>query len=192
MLFIQDRATLLKTSFSKEHARLKAEKKTTVSTVTSDEKKKTAPKTLATSTPVQENTSKSKTAESTSFQPRKLHCAICEQEHYVNQCDKFKEMTVDNRKKAAYENRLCFNCLLRGNSSHRCRNRYRCKECKKNHHTLLHKDVEDKPPEKPPENTNITPMCAMNNNAALFPIVAVVVRANGREIRTRAVLDQCS
>ena len=32
----------------------------------------------------------------------------------------------------------------------------------------------------------------MNNNSVLFPIVAVVVRANGCQIKTRAVLDQCS
>ena len=32
----------------------------------------------------------------------------------------------------------------------------------------------------------------MSSNSVLFPIVAVIVRANGREVKTRAVLDQCS
>ena len=125
---------------------------------------------------------------------RKLQpaCAICEQEHYVYQCEKFGKMSIDERQKAVQENHLCFNCLKKGHSSRRCRNRYRCRECRRSHHTLLHKEKEDKPAEKPPEKTNVTAMCAMNTNSVLFPIVAVVVRANGREIKTRAVLDQCS
>ena len=57
---------------------------------------------------------------------------------------------------------------------------------------MLHKETTETPPDKPPDKTNVTAMCAMNNNSVLFPIVAVVVRANGREVKTRAVLDQCS
>ena len=56
----------------------------------------------------------------------------------------------------------------------------------------MHKEREEKTEEKPPDKPNVAAMCAMNNHSVLFPIVAVVVRANGRQIKTRAVLDQCS
>ena len=57
---------------------------------------------------------------------------------------------------------------------------------------MLHKETTEKPSDKTPEKPNVTAMCAMNNNSVFFPIVAVIVRANGKELKTRAVLDQCS
>ena len=192
--FIQERAELLKTSFAKEHARTKAEKKPNSNKATSDEKRKPHQKTLATSNP-QPSTQTQPTNKTTNSSPQeqsKPSCAICDQEHYVHQCEKFTKMSIDDRQKAVQENNLCFNCLKKGHSSRRCRNRYTCKECRRSHHTLLHKEREEKTEEKPPDKPNVTAMCAMNNHSVLFPIVAVVVRANGRQIKTRAVLDQCS
>ena len=192
--FIQDRSALLKTSFAKESARLKAEKKSLPSNKSnsSDEKKKTPAKTLATSAPMAtSNVSQQQNTSSTPEQ-RKPKCFICDNEHYVNQCEKFKAMSIEERINAVTEKRLCFKCLKIGHSSRFCRNRFGCKECRRNHHTMLHKETTEKPPDKPPDKTNVTAMCAMNNNSVLFPIVAVVVRANGHELKTRAVLDQCS
>ena len=192
--FIQERAELLKTSFAKEHARTKAEKKPNSAKSTSEEKKKPAQKTLATSTPTPvptTNTGQLQSKSSTT-EPRKPFCFICEKEHYTNQCDKFKAMSVEERITAITEKRLCFKCLKAGHSSRFCRSRFGCKECRRNHHTMLHKETTEKPSDKTPEKPNVTAMCAMNNNSVLFSIVAVIVRANGKELKTRAVLDQCS
>ena len=42
---------------------------------------------------------------------------------------------------------------------------------------------------KPPEKLNVAAMCTMNNDSVLFPIVAVVVRVDIRQIKTRAILN---
>lgn len=64
-------------------------------------------------------------------------CAVCDNNHYVLWCPKFKTMTIDEKVETVKNLNLCFNCLGR----HRvrdCINKNRCKKCGHQHHTELH------------------------------------------------------
>ena len=200
--FMQKRAAQLETSFARDRAMAKSEQKSTKKGI-NDEKKKPVSKTLATSSnetaPAQRRSDVA--AGPTATTPSKKTCPICEEEHNAYHCDKFKAMTVDQRKKAVIDKRLCYNCLTANHRSRQCKSRVRCRECNRAHNTLLHSDEvdtakgasKDKETSKPSSTaTATTAVCAINKSAVSFPIVAVVVSANGKECRTYAVLDQCS
>lgn len=68
-------------------------------------------------------------------------CALCKGEHYLNHCNDFLAMDVENRKKYAKENNLCFGCLNAGHISKHCERRLKCRTCGRNHPTSLHGDI---------------------------------------------------
>jgi hypothetical protein len=66
-------------------------------------------------------------------------CSYCDAcGHRTNQCSKFRNLSVPQRKTAASTKRLCFNCLDSGHSIRDCPSSYKCITCDQNHHSLLH------------------------------------------------------
>lgn len=64
-------------------------------------------------------------------------CDLCEGQHYIVMCDKFRELSIANRRKLVMEKRLCYNCCGR-HSARACRSTVLCKVCSGKHHTMLH------------------------------------------------------
>ena len=70
-----------------------------------------------------------------------LSCSYCKNEgHEIGRCQKFQELSVDDRWKAAKEQMLCFRCLSNTHRGVTCRQAKECgiNGCKVNHHRLLH------------------------------------------------------
>ena len=67
-------------------------------------------------------------------------CPVCQAEHRVIFCDRFKGMSLPERKKVVREHRLCELCLIKGHFWRDCKSPYQCKVkgCKKKHSNLLH------------------------------------------------------
>ena len=73
-------------------------------------------------------------------------CTFCDKEnHLIENCFKFKEKTMEEKKIFIMDNRLCFGCLKSGHISQSCTNRLKCSECNRQHPTPLHGDVKPKP-----------------------------------------------
>ena len=53
---------------------------------------------------------------------------------------KLEKMSTSDRRSFAFENRLCFNCLLPGHRGSICRSLKRCTKCKLKNHSLLHEE----------------------------------------------------
>ena len=70
----------------------------------------------------------------------KVQCTLCPLMHYVFQCSKFQDMSVQQRKTHVQSSSLCSNCLRPGHSLQDCQCSYRCRICKNQHNTLLHTD----------------------------------------------------
>ena len=77
------------------------------------------------------------------------NCWVCGSSHYVDQCSKFRSLSVPNRFKCCKENHVCFSCLKKAGKDHNvgnCSRRKRCtflfkgEQCSKYHHNLLHND----------------------------------------------------
>ncbi|XP_075164011.1 uncharacterized protein LOC142236659 [Haematobia irritans] len=72
-----------------------------------------------------------------SSQPK---CRLCQQRHSLNDCMKFHQMDVHQRRKEIKEKGFCFKCLCSSHTREWCRSRKTCLVCNYNHHTMLHID----------------------------------------------------
>ena len=83
-------------------------------------------------------------------------CYVCQGQHYVDECQRFRDMNPSERWKVVKDQRACFSCLKKGkgHTVANCSRRKPCGEkqqsdniCSKPHHKLLHVDAsESKPP----------------------------------------------
>ncbi len=70
---------------------------------------------------------------------KKKGCPLCQAEHRLGQCPKFKdELTPAQRKEFLQKTRRCFLCFQDNHPVSKCRLNFVCRTCKRRHHTLLH------------------------------------------------------
>ncbi|XP_039453257.1 uncharacterized protein LOC120432183 [Culex pipiens pallens] len=69
-------------------------------------------------------------------------CPVCKGSHQASYCPDFKRLSVEQRIKTIYEQKLCKNCLRVGHRMWTCPIAARCSTCGGRHHSLIH-------PEKP-------------------------------------------
>ena len=73
-----------------------------------------------------------------------IKCYICGLSHAIERCPEFTDKSVRQRSVLVRQKGHCMNCLRKGHFAAQCNSKFRCKECKQTHHTLLHKSNEDK------------------------------------------------
>ena len=134
----------------------------------------------------------------------KTVCQLCRKAgHRIHKCKRFQEMKTKEREESVKKLRLCFNCLGDSHIRKDCSSETRCKvdNCGRNHHTLLHRHHEEEKPsdhqeeEKPSAQETVihnSNSGECNNKACYFQLVPVLVSANGRTLRTVALLDSGS
>ncbi|XP_051169409.1 uncharacterized protein LOC127288606 [Leptopilina boulardi] len=86
-----------------------------------------------------QSTSKSARALTASHQDYGFACSCCQQSHYIVVCEKFRNLSTQDRREFVKTQRLCYNCLGR-HSAHSCQSDKRCRECNGKHHTMIHVD----------------------------------------------------
>nr|XP_053607443.1 uncharacterized protein LOC128673547 [Plodia interpunctella]XP_053607444.1 uncharacterized protein LOC128673547 [Plodia interpunctella] len=64
-------------------------------------------------------------------------CPMCKSGHLLYHCDKFRELSIENRISKARDLKVCLNCLRPGHSHVKCRLSH-CRYCRYKHSTLLH------------------------------------------------------
>ncbi|GFT24246.1 integrase catalytic domain-containing protein [Trichonephila clavipes] len=65
-------------------------------------------------------------------------CPSCNGDHTLSRCDTFLKLSVQGRSDFVKTNNVCFNCLTQFHSVKTCKSKFRCKKCKKPHHSILH------------------------------------------------------
>ena len=67
-------------------------------------------------------------------------CALCESNHWLSRCDKFRKQSLEERQKFVREKKLCNNCLATGHFVRSCPKESFCKVqgCSNKHSTFLH------------------------------------------------------
>ncbi|XP_048486025.1 uncharacterized protein LOC105394901 isoform X3 [Plutella xylostella] len=68
-------------------------------------------------------------------------CPMCNDNHFLHNCQSFRQLTVDERVRKVTELKVCLNCLRPGHINKKCR-LSRCRYCNSKHNTLLHTDKE--------------------------------------------------
>jgi len=71
---------------------------------------------------------------------RSKYCSFCKGQHYLAQCKKFTERTLDERNTFLKNNRRCYGCLRAGHIVSQCKACHTCTKCGKRHPTVLHND----------------------------------------------------
>ena len=66
----------------------------------------------------------------------------CNRAHPLYRCDKFKHMSINERRQVVKNNRLCFICLRDGHQVNECTNTYKCRHCQGLHNTMLHYEAD--------------------------------------------------
>lgn len=72
--------------------------------------------------------------------PYTKKCTFCSDFHSIAACPEFLKKSFDERLQIATEKHWCFNCLNPSHQLKDCKSIFSCRICKRNHHTLLHRD----------------------------------------------------
>ncbi|GFS33645.1 integrase catalytic domain-containing protein [Trichonephila inaurata madagascariensis] len=83
-----------------------------------------------------------------------LHCSYCQNNHNLNKCDAFQNLSVQKRVNFVKSNNICFNCLTQFHRKSACKSTNKCRKCGKSHHTLLHFMTPSKPNSSIPRDAN--------------------------------------
>lgn len=116
----------------------------------------------------------------------------------LDQCEKFKELNIDEKWKLAKKFRVCFSCLKSGHGSFKCRLRRKCSvdNCSKKHHPLLHTaEQQSTTTATSSEVQNEREICTQassRKSTVLLKILPVVLRSGNKLFRTGALLDSGS
>ncbi|KYQ56128.1 hypothetical protein ALC60_04951 [Trachymyrmex zeteki] len=91
-------------------------------------------------------------------------CVHCKNNHFIFQCDSFRELPVEKRFEIVKSSHLCINCLK--NKGHQAKNctSGSCRKCGKAHNTLLHFDSNKSSTSNTENQTSIPPK---STNASL-------------------------
>ncbi|XP_011859538.1 PREDICTED: uncharacterized protein LOC105557023 [Vollenhovia emeryi] len=73
----------------------------------------------------------------------KSKCVLCNENHALYHCTKFKFLSLGKRKELVKKYRCCYNCLGKGHYPRNCLSSRRCIRCQRQHHTPLHEVKEN-------------------------------------------------
>ena len=114
------------------------------------------------------------------------NCPLCSESHRLYQCEKFKSMSVKDRRSKASELSVCFNCLIPGHITKNCNSDKRCLTCKLHHHTFLH--IEKQGDSSLSSNVAVP----VSYKGLLATAVVLVESARGFKLPCRVLLDNGS
>ena len=131
-------------------------------------------------------------------------CVVCKDKHPLYACPRFKDMDHDSKLAILKTNRLCLNCFSSNHFVKQCKSVHRCKQCQKQHHTLLHTDSATPPTMNPsappfkPQNSTQSPVVSSNtaiqlkSNSLMMTCRLLVCAPDGTCVEARALLDNAS
>lgn len=127
--------------------------------------------------------------EGTSNEKPSKPCWICKRtDHRIRFCDDFRKMNIAERLRAVEKEKLCGTCLNK-HGDNPCGSKLRCtvKNCKGNHHSLLHRAEESVQLQKVECNKH-----EGSTRSVIFRMVPVTLHADSKRYDTLAFLDEGS
>ncbi len=74
----------------------------------------------------------------------KRGCPLCQGEHGLGRCEKFRRMSPQERRDYLARQRRCYTCFQAGHNVQNCRLKLTCTKCGRAHHIMLHGAVWDR------------------------------------------------
>ncbi|XP_049548331.1 uncharacterized protein LOC125959546 [Anopheles darlingi] len=134
-------------------------------------------------------------------------CAMCKEEHWIQQCPKFLSQQPEQRRRTIMTLKHCLNCLRAGHMCAKCPWKYGCKQCKQRHNSLLHTGSRAAEPNsaviinndetttsvEPPSELSVISAMAVNAGSVVLQTAIVnIIDAFGVAHPVRALLDSAS
>ena len=123
-------------------------------------------------------------------------CMCCGRPHSISKCYQFKALSVLERAEFARDKKLCFRCLDGLHRSSECPTKNVCsvEGCGQRHHFLIHGaprmfPIKSKELEQNNPTVNTIERLAVTT---LLNVVPVILQANGKTVKTHALLDNGS
>jgi len=128
---------------------------------------------------------------STGAPPAKSNkCPDCNGLHHLSNCPVFKGLSVDGRYEVVSKYRLCMSCFSNQHWSNKCQEV--CPKCKRRHHQLLHRDVQQNQ-DKAVEQSSAVLFSSHLPTSVLLGTAIVFIKDSGGGIQpVRAILDSGS
>ncbi|CAH8527045.1 unnamed protein product [Dicrocoelium dendriticum] len=119
-------------------------------------------------------------------------CLSCEQRHYLDQCDDFRNLSLNKRLEFCHAHRLCQLCLKPNHDLVNCRSRRCCgsNNCKLLHHPLLHVDRSNFG--TPTTEGSSFALSHIERSVVSLGLLPVLVSGPAGTIRTLALIDNGS
>lgn len=131
-------------------------------------------------------------------------CVICDANHKIYVCPKFRELSAHERFLLVKQHRLCVNCLGKNHFTKSCTSKSSCSTCKEKHNSLLHfqskpfvsnsKTLSAEPVVQNSENLVASCTSAVQSVGCVLLSTALIEVADSQEnfIVVRALLDSGS
>lgn len=130
---------------------------------------------------------------------KSIKCSFCQQGHMNHMCDKFLNMSVEDRMKEVKNHKLCENCLRYGHFNKQCKLYGSCKWCGPGYRHNSHLCLKHKTPSNINEKTNndnnvvLTAHQASTPTQTLLSTVLVHVTDHNKRVHSvRCILDSGS
>ncbi|XP_038072123.1 uncharacterized protein LOC119740774 [Patiria miniata] len=129
--------------------------------------------------------------------PFRKSCPHCREEHWLSRCDKFSDLTMEQRMKWIKADKRCWQCARLHKNGKECDLRKPCRRCDKMHLTVLHDLIEQ--PGYGVYYSSFDPNLSVfygDGNPWLpdvsMKILPVTLYANGRQLETYCLLDDAA
>lgn len=128
---------------------------------------------------------------------RKAYCSYCtNDQHYLNQCVNFSQLTTEQKSSWIKTNRKCWRCG-RAHQAPQCRLKTTCKKCKGRHLEVLH-DVNARPPSDESTSAVSKPSDVFyldrrsGGSPVMLKVSKVILRNGKQSMEAYAILDDGS
>ena len=114
-------------------------------------------------------------------------CSYCQQAHYTYRCPILQKQTVEERYESVKQKHLCFNCLSHEHDVCSCPSKKTCKECRRKHHSMLHRQPSQAASPSTTEGTTLFSWQLQSDE--MFQTALVDVTTEKMKLQMRILLD---
>ncbi|XP_041458034.1 uncharacterized protein LOC121410188 [Lytechinus variegatus] len=124
-------------------------------------------------------------------------CPYCQDNHLIEECSKFKNITLEERRAFFFEKKLCFGCGLHSNHrSKQCKARRSCTVCEGRHLSCFH-SWQKQPVKQEEATANCTSVCSLQevqgkDHSMIVPVWVRSVNNPSKSFLEYAILDEQS
>lgn len=126
----------------------------------------------------------------TTSEEKKVKCYLCKKEHTIFKCEKFVNLSPEQKTEQVKRLKLCLNCLRPSHPSWKCK-LSKCFKCNKAHNTILHITYDKSSEREPTIGATNTESSADSNNGKGERKLSLVERGVSAAVLNSEIVEPC-